>query len=145
MAKLRAIALADRRRGAMARQEKTFLSDDAGISGDVRGTDKSRQVSVLFAGDWDAACAEIGQELPWTSRRANFLVNGKNPKRLGARLKIGDVILEVTDETRPCALMERAAIGPTAAVESDWRGGVCCRVVKGGPVAVGDDMEIQRP
>lgn len=112
----------------MARQEKTFLSDDGGI-----------------AGDWDAACAEIGQELPWTPRRANFLVNGENPDRLGARLKIGDVILEVTDETQPCALTEQAVIGLKAAVESDWRGGVCCRVVKGGPVAVGDDMEIQRP
>ena len=146
MARLAAIALAERRMGPMALQDNAVLNVEAGIAGDARGIQKMRQVSVLFDGDWAAACAEIDQDLPWTTRRANFLVNGAdNPQRIGARLKIGDVILEVTEETEPCALMERAAKGLKAALKPEWRGGLCCRVITGGRVAVGDDLDIQLP
>ena len=145
MTKLIAIALTERRMAPMVLQNEADLSIEAGIAGDARGTEKLRQVSVLFEGDWKEACAEIGQELPWTTRRANFLVNGENPKRLGARLEIGDVILEVTEETEPCALMERAARGLRGALKPGWRGGVCCRVIQGGHVAVGNELDIQLP
>ena len=54
-------------------------------------------------GDWAAAMAEVGQDIPWYERRANLLVDGFDlPQIPGTRLRIGaDVVLEVT---RPSAI-----------------------------------------
>ena len=50
-------------------------------------------------------------------------------------------MLEVTQETKPCHLMEAAHPGLKRALTPEWRGGVCCRVLKGGKVRVGDRVE----
>jgi MOSC domain-containing protein YiiM len=60
--------------------------------------------------------------------------------REGARLKIGDCILEVTQETRPCQVMEAAHSGLKRALTPDWRGGVCCKVVSGGVIRTKDPI-----
>jgi MOSC domain-containing protein YiiM len=51
---------------------------------------------------------------------------------------IGDLILEVTGETKPCFRMEEASPGLRNALNSGWRGGVTCRVLQGGQIRVGD-------
>ena len=112
-----------------------------GIDGDARGIKPNRQVTVLFREGWEAACAEIDVPLPWTTRRANLYVEGLAfPRDKGWRLRIGDVVLEVTQETSPCELMERAHAGLRVAMTPDWRGGVSCSVIQGGQIAVGDSV-----
>jgi MOSC domain-containing protein YiiM len=110
----------------------------------VRGAQKVRQVTVLFAEDWRAACAELYADIPWTTRRANFYVEGfahaAAVKRIGARLMIGGVLLEVTEETDPCGRMEEQVPGLKAALTPNWRGGICCKVVQGGDVKIGDKV-----
>ena len=59
---------------------------------------------------------------------------------VGARLRIGELVLEVTEECDPCLVMDRAVPGLRAALTPDWAGGVCCRVLSGGTIAVGDDV-----
>ena len=123
---------------------------DGGIHGDFRGAIKPggrgrRQVTLLERGDWDAAMAEVGHNLPWQDRRANLLVDGLDlPQLPGARLRIGEsVILEITRETDPCERMEALAAGLKAALLPDWRGGACTRVIAGGHIAVGDAIRVE--
>ena len=45
-------------------------------------------------------------------------------------------------QTYPCARMEEAQAGLLSALAKDWRGGVTCRVLEGGPIALGDPVEV---
>jgi len=140
---LAGIAIAERRKGPMVQCDRADVTVDAGILGDARGTFRKRQITVLFLPSWVEACAEVSADLPWTMRRANFLVDGMTaPQRPGSRLRVGDVVLEVTQETHPCEVMERAHPGLREALRPDWRGGVCCSVLVGGHVAVGDPVTL---
>ncbi len=113
-----------------------------GIEGDARGMKPRRQVTVLFREGWEAACRDINSQLSWTARRANLYVEGvKTPRVVGQRLRIGDVVLEVTQETSPCELMERTHAGLRKAMMPDWRGGTCCLVVHGGEIRIGNAVE----
>ncbi len=146
MANLKSIAVAPQLLKPLEFRDSVSITVEDGIDGDARGQNAGRQVTLLFEQDWLAACDEIKAELPWQSRRANFLVNGAdNPQSVGAKIMIGDVILEVMEETKPCQLMERVAPGLRRALEPDWRGGVCCRVVRGGRVKQGDRVDIELP
>ncbi len=118
------------------------ISLERGIEGDARGAKYGRQVTVLFREGWEDACRDVGAELPWFTRRANlYVANLDRPREAGGILRIGDVELQVTMETRPCDLMERSCTGLRAALTSDWRGGVCCVVRRGGDVGLGDAVE----
>lgn len=108
-----------------------------------------RLVSIIAAEDWATACAELQPpadpvgDLPWTTRRANLLLEGlRLPRAAGAVLKIGDVVLEVTGQTFPCKRMEEARPGLLKALAKDWRGGVLCRVISPGLVRIGNGAEI---
>jgi MOSC domain-containing protein YiiM len=121
------------------------ITVDAGLEGDFRGAKvKSRQITILALEAWNDAMAELGDlagpcDLPWTTRRANLLVEGVLlPRAVGAQLRIGDVLLEVTGQTNPCHRMEQARIGLFSALQLHWRGGVTCRVIESGIVARGD-------
>ena len=118
------------------------VSLERGIEGDARGMKHGRQVTVLFRDGWEDACREVGVELPWIARRANLLLaNLERPLEAGGLLRIGDVELQVTMETRPCHLMDRAHEGLRAALRPDWRGGVCSVVRRGGKIRLGDRAE----
>ena len=117
------------------------ISLEAGLDGDARGSKHLRQVTVLFREGWEDACRDLGDDLPWVTRRANlYVANLDRPREAGGVLCIGNVELEVTKETAPCHLMERARQGLRLALTPDWRGGVCCRVLRGGTIKVGDSV-----
>ena len=122
--------------------DSAAITEEDGVEGNVRKS-RRRRVTVIAAEAWAAACAELDADLPWTLRRANLLVEGLDlPREPGARLRIGDVVLEVTQETGPCALMDAQHAGLKAALTPDWRGGVSCMVIEEGRVTVGDTAEI---
>ena len=114
-----------------------------GVAGDLRGRPGRRQVTVLSMEAWQAACADLGRELPWTTRRANLLVTGVDLAAVnhgppeGRVLRIGPVELEVTGETAPCERMDEACPGLRAALSGAGRGGVTCRVLRGGEISPG--------
>ena len=134
------IARKARSRAPMETLEGVNVSLDLGVDGDYRGRLRKRQITVLTEEDWQAACAEIGRvDLPWTTRRANLLVRGmKLPQMPGSRIRIGDLVLEITGETDPCNRMEEVAAGLEKALSPDWRGGVTCRAIEPGAIRVGD-------
>jgi len=136
------IARAAQLRAPLEELSVVQISVESGIEGDARGVKPRRQVTVLFREGWEAACREIASQLPWTTRRANLYVEGfKFPREPGWRLRVGGVVLEVTQETAPCELMERAHAGLRSAMTPDWRGGVCCSVVRGGEIRIGSMVE----
>lgn len=136
--KLVAIAIKSESRAAMVELDCAEISAEQGVAGDYRGKPGSRQVTVLSAEQWSDACSELGQELPWTTRRANLLVEGlsfTNTKDL--TLRVGEVVLRITGETEPCGRMDEQAMGLRQALTPEWRGGVCCRVLSGGSISPG--------
>ena len=116
---------------------------ESGVDGDYRRGGGARQVTVLAKEAWQAACREVDAALPWTARRANLLVAGLSLEAsIGKRLRVGQVLLEITGETRPCEVMEVAHAGLREALEPGWRGGVTCRVLAHGTVQIGDPVTL---
>lgn len=137
------IARKSARRAPMQELSTGLITPQAGLEGDHRGAKyRTRQITVLAREDWEATLAEVGSDLPWTARRANLLVEGIVLPRTGGILRIGPVRLEVTAQTYPCARMEEASEGLMPALAKDWRGGVTCRVLEGGHIAVADAVEV---
>ncbi len=117
----------------------------AGVDRDLRGKPGKRQVTLLSRPAWRTACKELDREgLPWTSRRANLLIEGLEfgPEDVGAIVEIGKLRLQITRETDPCQRMDEQAPGLMAALTPDWRGGVCCKAIQDGTVRLGDTLTI---
>jgi MOSC domain-containing protein YiiM len=139
------IARRDRRRAPMQEIARAFISTKTGLEGDFKGGKYPlRQITVLAREDWEEAVAELGApDLSWTARRANLLVAGiALPRAKGGLIRIGPALLEVTGQTYPCARMDEARQGLLEVLGRTWRGGVTCRVLEGGQVALGDAVEV---
>lgn len=131
-------------RAPMQKLDSALISLESGVQGDFRGKPGKRQVTILSHECWQQACADTGIELDWSTRRANLLIKGIRfgPGHVGKILGIGEVRLQITRETDPCKRMDEAQPGLKNALQADWRGGVCCRVLHGGTVTVGDRITI---
>jgi len=124
----------------MALAESISLTPENGVIGD-HGTSKRRQVSLLDVNAWDVACLEVGTSLPWTTRRANILVqfDGTDLQSLvGCSIQLGTAHVEVIGEVTPCHFMDAAHDGLKDALASDWRGGVYARIIESGVVVPND-------
>ncbi|MGK2913312.1 MAG: MOSC domain-containing protein [Porticoccaceae bacterium] len=144
MIRLQGIARRAQSKGLMEELPLCHVTTDHGVAGDYRGQPGSRQVTVLSLESWRDACATLGMELPWHTRRANLLIEGIRFSRasVGDIVRIGDLELEITRETDPCHRMDALQPGLKTALQPDWRGGVCCRVLKSGDIAIGDAVEV---
>ncbi|MDH5545283.1 MAG: MOSC domain-containing protein [Gammaproteobacteria bacterium] len=117
------------------------ITREMGVEGDKRSRPGKRQVTLMSLSSWQQACAELGVELHWTTRRANLLVDQLPlQEQVGAHIRIGDLVLEVTGETDPCKRMEEASPGLLEALKPDWRGGVTCRVIESGDINIGQTV-----
>ena len=146
MGTLLSIARKPATRAPMEEIERAQVTQAAGLEGDVRGKLRKRQITLLSADVWAQVCGELEADLAWTTRRANLLVSGVAlPQSLGARISVGDLQLEVTEETAPCQFMDAQHEGLRAALRPDWRGGVCCRVLNDAAIAVGDPVSVAQP
>ena len=144
--RLDGIALRDASRGEIREVEAATVTVAGGLAGDYhqRGM---RQITVLFADAWAAACHEAGAVLPWTARRANLLLSGMTMADCkGTRLQIGaNMVLEVSGETAPCHVMEALHAGLRDGLKPAWRGGLTCFVIKDGTISVGDAVKVLQP
>ena len=142
MITVKAIAYRSKPKAPMTEIDSVEITCEQGVVPDFRGKPGKRQVTLLSAQSWQDACAELEAELPWTFRRANILIDGLRFSAfdVGHIIRIGDAELQVMIETDPCPRMDAQHQGLTAALLSDWRAGVCCRVLKGGTVRLGDGV-----
>lgn len=144
MATLLGIAVRPHGETHMRELQQAELSCERGVEGDSRGKPGRRQVTVLSLEGWLEACSELGIERHWMDRRANLLVDAL-PLELstGRHIVIGDALLEITGETDPCERMEALHPGLFDALAKGWRGGVTCRVVRGGLLEPGCEVVLQ--
>ena len=146
---LAGIARHGRPRGLIEELETVNITVESGLDGDFRGAVKPggkgrRQVSLIEAGDWAAAMADLDARIRWSQRRANLLVDGFDlPQQEGARVRIGPVLLEITQRCDPCSRMEEIAAGLKAALTPDWRCGALAKVIEGGTITIGDMIALE--
>jgi MOSC domain-containing protein YiiM len=142
MATLTGIARRAQKGAPMETLDAGPVTCDSGVAGDFRGKPGKRQVTVLSAESWQIACHEVGDALAWTTRRANLLVSGLSfsPDQVGSKIQIGELVMQITGETDPCSNIEKTKTGLFDALKPDWRGGVCCKVIQDGRIALGDPV-----
>lgn len=143
-ARLQGIAYRTKPKAPMAEIDSVEITCEHGVVPDFRGKPGKRQVTLLSLQSWQEACAELGVELPWTFRRANLLLDGIrfSATDVGRIIRIGNVELQIMIETDPCPRMDAQHLGLTAALTPDWRAGVCCKVLSGGRIQIGDSVTI---
>jgi MOSC domain-containing protein YiiM len=144
MITLKAIAIKSGPRATMQQRNEAEITIEKGITGDFRGSQSDRQITILSESSWQKACASVNADLSWMTRRANLLLDGVvfSAQDVGKSVRIGEVILKITQETKPCSLMDELHQGLRNALTPDWRGGVCCKVVEAGSIQAGDHVEI---
>lgn len=141
MGRLIGIARREKKRAPMESLDSAVISTETGVAGDFRGKAGKRQVTLLSAEAWQEACNELGQDVAWTTRRSNLLIEGTQlPRSAGHIIAIGDVRLKTTVEIDPCSRMDEQVDGLKNALRADWRGGVGCEVLQGGSISVGDQV-----
>jgi MOSC domain-containing protein YiiM len=101
-----------------------------------------RQVTLIQAEDLAAIAGYLDREVSPGDLRRNIVVSGINLRALkDRRFKIGDAVLEATDDCHPCSRME-AILGPGGYNAVRGHGGITARVIDGGAVRVGDPVTV---
>ncbi len=134
-------------RAPMVVLQSGLVSEVLGLEGDCKGSKfPMRQITILAREAWEKALLDLGNPaLEWITRRANFLVEDiLLPRGRGSVIAVGKTILEVTAQTTPCALMDHFHMGLRKALAPEWRGGVTCKVLQGGPVQHGDAVLVTK-
>ena len=113
-----------------------------GIVGDRYHGTKHRHVTVQSQDALDEATAHHGSPVEAGLTRRNLTVSdGVVPRDPGARIRIGDVLLEVVRVAAPCKLLDDT-IGPGAQEALRRRAGSVCRVLEGGTIRLGDEVDL---
>lgn len=117
------------------------LRSGGGIVGDRYENARHRHVSLQSTEDLAASSEVLGASIDPGATRRNLTVTGPSlPTTPGTRLTVGgSVELEVVRVAAPCKVMDDA-VAPGAHRAMRHRGGVICRVLRGGPIAVGDTV-----
>jgi MOSC domain-containing protein YiiM len=114
-----------------------------GLIGDRYHGTRHRHVTIQSQEQLDRAANDLGYAFDSGSTRRNLTVDtGEVPTLPGARLRIGDVELEVVRVAAPCRLLDDS-IGRGAAVALRRRAGSVCRLLTSGTIRVGDVVHPQ--
>ena len=143
MGKIIAVCLSPERGTAKKETAEAKLIINWGIEGDAHAGDWHRQVSLLSFEEFTDFQVKGGLTLAPGAFGENLLVSGIDLKNLpvGNRLKIGEAVLEITQIGKTCHLdCEIRRITGDCIMP---REGVFARVLKGGIIRPGDEMEVE--
>ena len=120
------------------------ISVDEGLLGDCSAGCGDGEISVLSNESWTQVCDDADMLLPWLVHGANLLVRGFEflPTDAGRILRIGETELEVDRAMAPNSALANQVPELFHALQSGWRGGVICRVRRGGSIRNGDNVVI---
>jgi MOSC domain-containing protein YiiM len=105
-----------------------------------------RQVTIISVERWAELMRDLGADLDPGTRRANVMVSGVDLQdSRGRLLRIGEALLRINGETRPCEQMEDARSGLQALMRDRWGGGAYAEVIGGGTIHVGDGVTWHLP
>ncbi|MBZ5740262.1 MOSC domain-containing protein [Nocardioides mangrovi] len=119
-------------------EPRSSISVEAGrgVVGDRYFGTRHRHVTVQYAGDLDAAAADLGAPVEPAMTRRTVTVDEP-----GVRLQVGEVLLEVVRIAAPCKIMEDS-IGPGGRVALRRRGGTAFRALSSGTIRLGDPVTL---
>lgn len=138
------IGLRPARGELMQRCTETTITVGGGLEGDrFKGRAESkRQVTLIQAEHLPAIASllhrqTVGPEL----LRRNLVVSGLNLLALkGRQFRVGEVVLEMTGLCHPCSKME-TTFGPGGYNAVRGHGGITARVITGGCIQEGDEVQ----
>jgi MOSC domain-containing protein YiiM len=136
MAKVQNLFRAPKKRFPMEELSEVRALGDTGFEGCVHGRPgRKRQILLVDRETLEAMDLKPG------IIRENITTDGLNVNSLpiGQRLRVGEARLEVSAVCTPCDLME--AIRPGLRRELWGRRGMLCRVLEGGVIRRGDNIE----
>jgi len=138
MAHVSNLFIAVEHRKPMKSVDQAAAVANRGFEGCIHGRHGSKRQVLLVDTE---TLAEFGLE-PGIVRE-NITTVGLNVAdlKLGQRLAIGGVVLEVTVPCEPCHQMDEIRMGLQDALKD--RRGVLCRVIEGGRISRGDEIEIR--
>ena len=113
-----------------------------GLQGDRYASESGKRgITLIQAEHLPVIAALSGHDRVAASLlRRNIVVMGLPVVALkGRRFRIGEVLLEGTDDCDPCSRME-AALGPGGYNAMRGHGGLCARILEGGVLRVGDSV-----
>lgn len=148
--RLTTILLRRVKRGSLDEVGAATLLPGLGLEGDHRATGRApspggkRHVTLLQAEHLPVIAALTGRAtLDPAVLRRNLVVAGINLASLRTRtFRIGDTVLEGTGWCHPCSRMEET-LGSGGFQAVRGHGGITARVVRPGPITVGDDVRIE--
>lgn len=121
--------------------ERAVLIEDKGIEGDAHAEGGIRQVSLL-AYESIEKMKKLGLDVDSGDFAENITTQGIDLLNLpvGQRLKIGEVILEVTQHGKVCHT--KCNIYKTVGDCVMPREGIFCKIIKGGVIKKGQTIEV---
>ncbi len=143
------IGLRPAHKAEMVEVDDCMALKDLGLEGDHRvekTPGSGRQVTLIseefinqIAGFTDTP------DLHPSILRRNMVVKGVNLNAMRhQQFRIGDALFEATALCHPCSRMEKA-LGPGGVVAMLGHGGLCCKIIKSGKIAVGDSLQVLAP
>lgn len=141
MGKIMAVCISEKRGTQKKNIEKVRLIENFGLEGDAHGGNWHRQVSLLSY-EKVRAFEEKGISVEDGAFGENLLVEGFDFKTLpiGTRLRCGEVLLEMTQIGKECH--SHCEIYQAVGDCIMPREGVFARVLHGGVIQIGDELEI---
>lgn len=141
MGKIMAVCISEKRGTQKKNIEKVRLIENFGLEGDAHGGNWHRQVSLLSY-EKVRAFEEKGISVEDGAFGENLLVEGFDFKTLpvGTRFRCGDVLLEMAQIGKECH--SHCEIYQAVGDCIMPREGVFARVLHGGEIQIGDEMEI---
>ena len=137
------IGLRPARREPVRVVEEALAEAGQGLAGDRYESRRAgaRQVTLVAAEHLHAIAGylSLGSVAPERLRR-NIVVQGINLSALrNRRFRIGGAVLEHSGECHPCSRMEEE-LGPGGYNATRGHGGITARVLRGGPIRLGDPV-----
>lgn len=134
------IGLRPRRDVEMVAVHEAVAVAGRGLQGDrYAGSSGKRGITLIQAEHLPVIAALADhRDVAAALLRRNVVVSGIPVVALkGRKFRIGEVLLEGTDDCDPCSRME-AALGPGGYNAMRGHGGLCARILEGGQLRVGD-------
>ncbi len=134
------------RRAAMLEPRSVEAHAGLGLEGDhrtLKTPGSARQVTVISREFIEQIRGFTGHDsiAPALLRR-NLVISGINLNALRyQRFRIGPVLLEASALCHPCSRMEQA-LGRGTVAAMLGHGGLCCKILQGGTLAIGDSVEV---
>src|SRR6476619_6456517 len=126
----------ERKSGVSEGHERRQVIAGQGLEGCAHANPPKREVLFVSKEHLDSVGVEPG------AIRENLTVEGDDVQRwpVGQQVRVGEALFEITMVCDPCRRMDELRQGLRA--ELDDKRGMLARVLEGGEVAVGDEVEL---